>query len=93
MKKRCVICLTQRIDDMVRLQIQPEDIVKEKIETGIKGMMGMVMGGDMEKVQKRIQRDAILMQAPDMITIPYDEWKKHGYKLDDIVVVTIEPEE
>jgi len=93
MKRRCVVCLTQRIGDLVRIQIQPAEIIKEKKEMGLKDIMGMAMGGDMEKMQKKLQQEAVLMQSPDLITIPYDEWKKYGYKLDDIVIVTLEQEE
>jgi len=92
MKKRCVICLTQRIGTVVRIQVQPEELVKEKkAELGIGDMMSMVVNKD--KLQKEMMRDAALMQAPDMITIPYDEWKKRGYKLDDIVEVSMTPGE
>ena len=95
MKGRYVICLTQRLDDIVRMQIRPEEIVTEKTTLGLLEMAKMSMGGggkDMEKIQKKMQREAILMQNPDIITISYDEWKKHDYKLDDVVIVTLESE-
>jgi hypothetical protein len=90
MKQRYVVCATFRLDDVVRLSLQPASLVKEKKEVNLGSMMGIAM--NMDKFQKQMQRDATLMQQPDLVSIPYEEWKKHEYKIDDIIILSAEGE-
>jgi len=87
MEKRYVIKGTVRIGDFVRIMMNADDIVQEKNSLNpfemIKNMQGMT---------EELQVKAVLLQAPDTITIPYDEWNEHKYKIGDIVKINMTPE-
>jgi hypothetical protein len=85
MNKRYQIIRTERIDDKVRLSLKPDDLVREK-QPGLKEMMLNPTG-----IVELMKQDAVFSQCPDLITIPYVEWKKHQYKLDDFVLIDLEP--
>lgn len=87
MRERYKIVGTHRFGDKVRLFLLFDSIVKEKEQSGLFDMVGMM--GNLGKLQEDIQTKAILMQQPDCITIPYEEWKKYEYKVDDIVWVEV----
>ena len=88
MKERYRICGTHRLGDKVRLFLQFDSLVKEKKESG--GIFDAAkMLGNLGQLQEEIQAKAQLMQNPDAITIPYEEWKKYEYKVDDIVYVEV----
>lgn len=87
MRIRYIIKGTVRIDDMVRMTLGKEELVKKKDDFDPMSMVGNFQG-----LTQKLQSHAMLMAQPDMITIPYEEWKKHEYKIDDIIVVDIEGE-
>ena len=88
MKERYKICGTHRLGDKVRLFLQFDSLVKEKKESG--GLLDTAkMLGNLSQLQEDIQVKAQLMQQPDVITIPYEEWKKYEYKVDDVVFVEV----
>lgn len=87
MKRRYQIIKTERMEDKVRLSLRPDDFVKEK-QPGI-----LEMATNLNGVINMMKQDAVLSQMPDLITIPYEEWKKHEYKIDDHVFVDLMPGE
>jgi len=86
MNKKYQIIRTEKIDDKVRLSLKPESLIRKKQP----GMMEMVMNP--QELMNNMKQEAVFSQCPDLITIPYEEWKKHQYKLDDFVLVNLEPE-
>ena len=87
MKTRYVIKGTFRLSDKVRLFLMFDDVIKEKESAGVMSMLNKV--GNMSQLQEDMQQKAMLMQNPDTITIPYEEWKKYEYKVDDIIYVEV----
>jgi len=88
MKRRYNIVGTTKINDIVRLSLKPEDLVTEKQEE-----MGiMQMAKNITAVQQKMQKEAMLNQMPDVVSIPYDEYLEHQYKIDDIVWIEVSPE-
>ena len=73
--------------EFVRLLLTKEDIAKESKKMGI-----MEMASNLNQVMETQQTKAVLTQQPDMVTISYDEWKEHMYKVDDIVWIDVNPE-
>jgi len=88
MKERYKIVGTHRIGNKVRLFLKFDSLIKEKEDSG--GIMNMLkMGANMEQFQAEMQERALLAQQPDVITIPYDEWQKYQYKVDDVVWIEV----
>ena len=87
MKQRYSIKGTIRMGEFVRLLLTKEDIAKESKKMGI-----MEMASNLNQVMETQQTKAVLTQQPDMVTISYDEWKEHMYKVDDIVWIDVNPE-
>ena len=86
MRQRYIVKGTMRIGDLVRLFLAKEDIIKTQEKLGI-----FEMASKAQEIMEQQQIKAQLAQQPDLITIPYEEWKKYEYKVDDIVWVDIEP--
>jgi len=86
MKKMYTIRGTTKVGDKVRLFLATEEVVQEK--PSLTGMISNPMG-----LMEKMKTDAILQQQPDTITIDLEEWKKHQYKINDVVWITVEPEE
>jgi len=75
----------QRLGENVRLVLQKEDAIKKE-QPGKLEMLSNVFG-----IVEQMKQDAILSQQPDIVTIPYEEWKKHKYQIDDLIVISVEP--
>jgi len=87
MKQRYMIKGTIRMGEFVRLLLTKEELAKPSEKVGI-----MEMASNIHHVMETQQTKAIMIQQPDTITISYDEWKEHVYKVDDIVWIDINPE-
>ena len=87
MKQRYSVKGTIRMGEFVRLLLTKDDITKESTKLDI-----MKMASNLQHVMETQQTKAIMIQQPDMITISYDEWKEHMYKVDDIVWIDVNPE-
>jgi len=86
MKTRYQITGTTRLNNLVRLFLDRQDLVKEQ-EPGIMSALA-----DMEGMQLKMQQKAVLMQQPDVISIPFEEWKKKQYKIGDYIWIDITDE-
>jgi len=84
MKKRYKIKGTNRFSDYVKLILEQEDVVQNKEKFDPFSIMKDAGG-----IVKRMQQEAVLVGQPDTITIPYEEWEKHQYKIDDVVWIDI----
>jgi hypothetical protein len=94
MKQTMKIKGTLRIGDKVRLFLMFDDVVKKSSKMSLMETIGMARDiGAMEKMQEEIQQQALLMQQPDCVTIPYEDWKKYQYKVDDIIWIEITSDE
>lgn len=87
MKMRCRVRGTLEIGDNVRLTLEPSEAVQEKEEMGTMKILSNPMG-----LMNKMKTDAIMQGQPDIITIPKEEWEKHKWQIDDIVVIEIKPE-
>ena len=86
MKTRCIIKGTNRVGDKVRLILSPDDAVQEKPNI-MSGIMGNPQG-----MMDKMQQDALLKSQPDTVTISFEEWQKHQYKIDDVIWLEVSPE-
>jgi hypothetical protein len=85
---------TLRIGDKVRLFLMFDDIVKKTNKMSLLETIGTMRDmGEMSKMQDEIQQKALLAQQPDCVTIPYEEWQKYQYKVDDIIWIEITSDE
>lgn len=87
MKRRCRIRGILEIGEVVRITLEPSEVVKEKEEMGTLQILANPMG-----LMDKMKMDAILQQQPDVITIPKSEWEKHKWTIDSIVYVEIKSE-
>jgi len=71
------------LNNLVRLFLDRQDLIKEQ-EPGIMGALA-----DMEGMQLRMQQKAVMMQQPDVVSIPFEEWEKKQYKIGDYVWIDI----
>jgi len=85
MQGKFVIVSTQRIGEKVRLIIKPFEALAERKSDGFIGMLSNPTG-----LLDTMKEDAIFAQQPDIVTISYEEWTKHQYKIDDIIIVSVE---
>ena len=86
MKQRYQITGTTRLGDYVRIFLDRQDIVEEKLNL-------FEAFGNLEHVQQKQQEKAVLMQQPDVVTIPFETWKKKMYKIGDFLWLEIQEEE
>ena len=87
MKQRYIVKGTMRLGEFVRLFLSKEDVAKPSEKIGMLEMMS-----NSKKIIEEQQIKAVLTQQPDVITISYEEWKKHQYKVDDIVWIDVREE-
>jgi len=85
MEKRYRVRGVLEIGDMVRITLEPCEIVKEK--TGMMELLSNPTG-----MMDRMKMDAILTQQPDILTIPKSEWEINKWTIDSVIVVEIKPE-
>lgn len=85
MQGKFVIISTQRLGGRVRLVIKPFEAAAEKPTGGVMGMLANPTG-----LLDSMKEDAIFAQQPDIVTISYEEWTKHQYKIDDIITISVE---
>ena len=85
---------TLRVGDKVRLFLMFDDIVKKSSKMSLLETIGTMRDmGEMSKMQDEIQQKALLAQQPDCVTIPYEDWQKYQYKVDDIIWIEITSDE
>jgi hypothetical protein len=71
-----------------------DDTVKKTSKMSMIEMIGTMRDmGEMSKMQDEIQQKALLAQQPDCVTIPYEDWQKYQYKVDDIIWIEITSDE
>ena len=86
MKIRYQITGVTRLNDMVRVFLDRQDVIQEE-EPGIFDMVR-----DMGGIQTKMQQKAILSQQPDVLTIPFDLYEKKHYKIGDYVWIDFDVE-
>ena len=90
MKLRYKVLGTQMVGDFVRLLLKPDNAIEEKevfnpMEMAEKGL-------DFSNLMQQAEKMAIRTATQDHITIPYDEWKKHEFKINDIILIEVSTE-
>lgn len=90
MKKRYKVLGTRRFGDVVRLIIEPNNLVQEK--QGFNPMEIMENPDGIQAQIQKMQNQAMLVGMPDTITISYEEWLECKYKTDDIIWIELYPE-
>jgi len=88
MKQRYIVKGTIRMGNLVRLMLLKEDLIQTPEKMGI-----FEMASKAQEVMEMQQVKAVLFQQPDTVTIPYEEWKKYEYKVDDVIWLEIKSEE
>ena len=91
MKKRYRVLGTRRFGDVVRVIIEPNELVQEP--QGFNPMELMENPDGMQAQIQKMQNQAMLSQIPDTITIPYSEWLEHKYNADDLIWIELYPED
>lgn len=86
MKTLYKVCGTHRLGAKVRIFLTFNSLVEEKVPGGLLDMVNMFKDGSL---QEELQTKAVLAQSPDVITIPYEEWKKYEYKVDDLIWIEV----
>jgi len=86
MKQVYEITGTRRIGEKVNLRIKEHKAVKEKpsAQDMVSNAFGFV---------EQMKIDAIQNNNPEMISIPYDEWKGYKWNIGDLISITVEPYE
>ena len=87
MKMRFQVTGVTRLNDMVRIFLDRQDLIQEKEP----GLLDMVK--NMEGMQIKMQQKAVLTQAPDVITIPFTEYERKLYKIGDYVWIDFDVED
>lgn len=82
MKIRFQITGTTKLGSFVRIFLIKQTLVKEKVEFNVFEAMH-----DMKSVQQKMQQEAVLVQQPDVITIPYSLWQTKKYTIGDIIFI------
>ena len=70
------------LGDRIRLQISPYEKRKK--------LSAMDAVSDISGFIGNMKTEASIMNNPDLISIPVDEWKKHKLTIGDILTVKIE---
>jgi len=86
-RQRYQITGTTRLGDFVRIFLDRQDPVREREDFDIFSLVG-----NFDRVQQKQQEKAVLMQQPDVITVPFDVWKKKQYKIGDFLWINVEEE-
>jgi len=90
MKKRYRVLGTRRFGDVVRLIIEPNDLVQEKQDFNPMEIIGNPDG--LQSQIQKMQNQAMLQGMTDTITISYIEWQEHKYNADDLIWIELNPE-
>jgi len=83
MKMRYKVLGTQKVGDFVRILLRNDNPIEEK-ETFNPFEMAE-QGLDFSKLMQQAEKMAIKTSNQDTITIPFEEWKKHEFKIDDFL--------
>ena len=87
MKQRYVIIGTRRFGDNVRLNLKKQEVVEKVEELDV-----FSIASNPQRMINKMETKALLSQQPDTITISYGEWDLYKYKIDDVIIVNVEPE-
>ena len=87
MKQRYVIIGTRRFGDNVRLNLKKQEVVEKVEELDV-----FSIASNPQRMINKMETKALLSQQPDTITISYEEWDLYKYKIDDVIIVNVEPE-
>jgi len=75
----------KREGDDVRLVLMDNGVMEKK------GLMGSL--SNLQQLQQQMTYSTMKIQNPDQIRIPYDEWKRHQYNIEDIITIEVNPGE
>lgn len=83
MKLRYKVLGTQMVGEYVRLILRPDNIVEQK---EVFNPMEMAKEGlNFGKLMKQAEKMAVKTSTQDNITIPYKEWEKYKFKINDVI--------
>lgn len=74
----------RKVGDKVNLRLKEHKAVEQKETTQdiLQNALGYV---------EKMKIDAINTSSPEMIAIPYDEWKNYKWNIGDLVTVDVQP--
>lgn len=84
MKMNYEIIGTNKEGDRIRLNIQPVEPVQEKQS------MTKILSDPMAYVEG-MKMDALRRGRPESISVPYEYWEEHKWKIGDIISIGVEP--
>lgn len=84
MKRIYEITGVRKVGDRVNLQLKEHKAVEQKETTQdiLQNALGYV---------EKMKIDAIKTNIPEMIAIPYEEWKTYKWNIGDLVEVDVKP--
>lgn len=83
MLKMYTITGLKREGDDVRLVLMDNGVMEKK------GLMSSL--SNLQQLQKEMTFNTQKIQNPDQIRIPYDEWKRQKYSIEDIITIEVTP--
>lgn len=75
------------------LKREGDDVRLVLMDNGVTEKNGLLSGlSNLQRLQEQMTFSTQKIQNPDQIRIPYDEWKRHMYNIEDIITIEIKSE-